>query len=412
MKRIIRFDKAFLPTTIVSVVLIVAGLVGYFVKGGFNLGVDFQAGLVQEIQVAPTALQLTYSGKGVAAVSASAAKFDIVVSGSDVENATYSFPFAQYATIGALKDGLSGVPGISASLSADASVPATTLIQSAQENPRLGADPYAMHYLLPGAEPVALETVRSAVASVGNVSVQVLGDKAARRFMIRVEDPGDVAGFSKEATEKISAALAAAFGADNISVSRTDFVGARFSKNLTDQAAMLVGLTLVLILAYAWFRFKAQFAIGAVLAILHDALIMVAFMAWTRMEFSTSSIAAILTILGYSINDTIVIFDRIREDTRLYPEESPAQIINRSVSEMLGRTVITTATTMIAVLSLFFFTTGTMKDFALALIVGMISGVYSTIFIASAFIHWWDVAMKKRTRKAPQTKVAAEPKKA
>lgn len=407
MKRIIRFDKAFLPTTIISVVLIVSGIVGYFLKGGFNLGVDFQAGLIQEIQVAPTAFSLTYSGKGVAAVSASKTSFDIVVSGSDVENTTHAFPYAQYSTLGALRDGLAGVPGLEVSQVADPSVPVTELIQSAQENPRLGAEPYAMHYLLPNAEVIPLEKVRAAVSSVGSVSVQVLGAPADRRFMVRVEDSGTEQNFSQKVTEDLSKALDSSFGAANIAVSRTDFVGARFSKDLTDQAAILVVLTLILILFYAWFRFKAQFAIGAVLAILHDALIMVAFMAWTRMEFSTSSIAAILTILGYSINDTIVIFDRIRENIRLHPEESYAQVINRSVSEMLSRTIITTVTTMIAVLSLFFFTTGTMKDFALALIVGMTSGVYSTVFIASAFLHWWEIGSKRKAKKASQAKPAA-----
>jgi preprotein translocase subunit SecF len=157
--------------------------------------------------------------------------------------------------------------------------------------------------------------------------------------------------------------------------------------------------TLLLILAYSAIRFKPQFAFGAVLAILHDALIMVAFVVWSRMEFNTTTIAAILTILGYSINDTIVIFDRIRETRRIYPDDTFVNTLDRALTETLGRTIITTATTMLAVLSLFIFTTGSMKDFALALLVGMTSGVYSTIFIASGFVNLWDIQAKKRAKK-------------
>jgi preprotein translocase subunit SecF len=173
-----------------------------------------------------------------------------------------------------------------------------------------------------------------------------------------------------------------------------------------------MGLTLLLILIYASVRFKPQFAIGAVLAIAHDALIIVAFVTWTRMEFNTTTIAAILTILGYSINDTIVIFDRIRETRRIYPDEKFVNILDRSLTETLSRTIITTLTTMLAVLSLFIFTTGSMKDFALALLVGMVSGVYSTIFIASGFVNLWDIQAKKRSGKkfvpAPPAQLAAK----
>jgi len=139
-----------------------------------------------------------------------------------------------------------------------------------------------------------------------------------------------------------------------------------------------------------------QFALGSVLAIIHDAIIMVGFIVWTRMEFNTTSIAAILTILGYSINDTIVIFDRIREDRKLDPGSKLSEILDRSITETLGRTFITTITTMLAVLSLYLFTSGSIKDFALALLVGMVSGTYSTIFIATGFVYLWDWIQQKR----------------
>jgi preprotein translocase subunit SecF len=216
--------------------------------------------------------------------------------------------------------------------------------------------------------------------------------------MIRMED-SELEGGTAVPAEQIISALEGNFGTGGVAVTRSDYVGSRFSKALSDQAGLLMGLTLLLILAYASIRFKPQFAIGAVLAIAHDALIMVAFIAWTRMEFNTTTIAAILTILGYSINDTIVIFDRIRETRRIYPDDSFVTVLDRALSETLGRTIITTVTTMLAVLSLYVFTTGSMKDFALALLVGMISGVYSTIYIASGFTNFWDLMSRKRAAK-------------
>jgi preprotein translocase subunit SecF len=117
------------------------------------------------------------------------------------------------------------------------------------------------------------------------------------------------------------------------------------------------------------------------------------------MEFNTTTIAAILTILGYSINDTIVIFDRIRENQRIYPDEKSVDILDRSLTETLSRTIITTMTTMLAVLSLYIFTTGSMKDFALCMLVGMVSGVYSTVYIASGFVNFWDIQAAKRSGK-------------
>jgi preprotein translocase subunit SecF len=201
------------------------------------------------------------------------------------------------------------------------------------------------------------------------------------------------------AADRIINSLESFFGKSEIVLIRSDYVGSRFSKNLTDQAGLLLGLTLILILVYSSIRFKPQYAMGAVLAIIHDGLIMVGFIVWTRMEFNTTTIAAILTILGYSINDTIVIFDRIRETRRIYPSDSFVDILNRSLSETLSRTIITTLTPLLAVICLFIFTRGSMRDFALALLVGMVSGVYSTVFIASGFVNFWEIQKGKREKK-------------
>jgi preprotein translocase subunit SecF len=398
MKRIIPFSQYFIPAMLFSGALIVFGLVGYGVKGGFNLGVDFRAGLLQEIQFAPTAFHLRYEGRGNASISFNRNNLYIVISGSGIEGVTHEFPFASYGALDALIAGLSGIEGIQATGVAPGTTPTRLLVQSAQGNPQLGTEPFVVHYLPSDAAPIAIEEVRETLSPLGTVSVQVLGARAERRFMIRMEDQ-EIQGAEGVSTEKIITTLEARFGAGGVAVTRSDYVGSRFSKQLTDQVGLLVALTLLLIMAYASIRFKPQLAIGAVLAIAHDALIMVAFVTWTRMEFNTTTIAAILTILGYSINDTIVIFDRIRETLRLYPEAPFEEVLNRALTETLSRTIITTVTTMLAVLSLFIFTTGSMKDFALALLVGMISGVYSTIFIASGFVNLWTIHAQKRTKK-------------
>ena len=399
MKRIIPFSKYFIPAVILSVTLTALGIVGYFIKG-FNLGVDFKAGLIQEIQFAPTAFQLTYNGTGRASISLSRSVLDIVISGAGVEEQTHRFAFASYATQGDLVRGLREIDGLQASNAASPGARSSWLVQSTQSSPLLTAnDPFKIHYLPPDAPIIRIEDVRASLIALGTVSVQVLGSPADRRFMIRMDDPefaGDTRGVP---VEKIIAAMEYSFGEGEVAVTRSDFVGSRFSKQLTDQAGLLMSMTLLLILAYSAIRFKIQFAIGAVLSIVHDALIMIAFVVWTRMEFNTTTIAAILTILGYSINDTIVVFDRMKEVRRIYPDDSFVNILNRAITETMSRTVITTLTTMLAVVSLFIFTTGSMKDFALALLVGMISGVYSTIFIASSFVNLWDIQSKKREKK-------------
>ena len=400
MKKIIRFSRFFLPAIIISSVLALAGIIGYIAKGGFNLGVDFQAGLIQEVQFAPTAFTLTWSGRWNATLSFDRSSLYIVISGAGVEGRTFPFPIAEYPSLGALTGALSSqVEGLNVSLDVQADINSQWLVHSAQGNPYLGNTPYVVHYLDPQSEAISIATVREAMTSLGQtVSVQSLGKPQDRHFMIRVEDK-EGEGAAGVPTEKTIGVLERYFGSGEVVVLRSDYVGSRFSKNLTDQAGILLVLTLFIILIYASIRFKPQYAIGAVLAIVHDGLIIVAFVVWSRMEFNTSTIAAILTILGYSINDTIVIFDRIRETRRIYPDDSFVNILNRSLTETLSRTIITTVTTMLAVLSLYIFTSGSMKDFALALLVGMISGVYSTVFIASGFVNLWEIKKQQKQKK-------------
>jgi len=165
-----------------------------------------------------------------------------------------------------------------------------------------------------------------------------------------------------------------------------------------DQVIWLISGTLILILIYIVIRFRPQFAVGAVIGIVNTSFIVVAFIVWSRMEFNVPTIAAILTVMGYSVNDTIVVFDRIRENLTKFPDDDFEMLLNRATTETLSRTFITMATTLLAVLSLFIFTVGSMKDFALAVIVGLIAGPFSTIFIANGAVLFWEKKIKRKIK--------------
>ncbi|MDR0513037.1 MAG: protein translocase subunit SecF [Treponema sp.] len=398
INRIIRFSRFFIPAAIISLVLVIVGISGFVMNRGFNLGVDFQAGLLQEVQIASTAFRLTYDGPGTASVSLSQTALTIVMTGIGVEEASYSFPFATYPTKAALVAGIRQIAGVEVEDVASPAISSLWLIQSAQSSPILEVErPFVVHYLPLGAPPVSIEDVRASLEVLGMVAVQNLGAPDERRFMVRME-ASEIEGMGVP-TDRVVGALEAYFGEGTVVVNRSDFVGARFARDLTDQAAILLTLTLLLMLLYMTFRFKLQYAVGAIIGIVYDGIIIVAFVALTRMEFNTITIAAILTTLGYSTNNTIVVFDRIRENLRIFPDDSFIDIIDRSLTGTLGRTIITTFTTMLAVLSLFIFATGAMQDFALALMVGMASGVYTTTFIASGFVYFWQLKKVEKQKR-------------
>jgi preprotein translocase subunit SecF len=400
MKKIIRFSKFFLPAAIISMLIVVFGVAGYVLNDGFALGVDFQAGLLQEVQVAPTALNLRWQGTHSAVIQFDRSGLYIIISGSGIESRTYSFLNSEYITIGSLKNAMEQqLEDLEVTLYADEDALSQWLVFSSLGNRSLNNEiPYIVHYLTPQSPPIEISSVRNAMADFDyGVSVQNLGVPENRQFMIRVEDKEEGRVTSNEIVE----ILESYFGSGTIVVLRSDYVGSRFSKDLTDQAGILIFLTLLLVLLYSAFRFKLQYAVGAVIAIMYDVLVIVAFVVWTRMEFTTLTIAAILTILGYSTNNTIIFFDRVRENLRIHSDHSFIEILNISLTSILGRTIITTASTMLAVLALFIFTTGSMKDFALALMVGMVSGVFTTLFLVSGIVLFWEKQKIKRQKRKP-----------
>ncbi|MEE8441344.1 MAG: protein translocase subunit SecF, partial [Spirochaetia bacterium] len=217
-----------------------------------------------------------------------------------------------------------------------------------------------------------------------------------QQFIIRVSDPGDVARFSTVASRDILDSLRDGFGDDAIEELENTFVGPRFSEDLTQNTIILTSLALVVILIYIWFRFRLGYATAAITALVHDVAFMLVFIGTFQIEVSTATIAAVLTIIGYSLNDTIVIFDRIRENETIMRESGFEAIINGSITQSLSRTVITSFTTLLAVTAIYVFATGAVQLFALNMIVGVVVGTYSSIFVASPVLLGWQRASKRR----------------
>lgn len=223
-----------------------------------------------------------------------------------------------------------------------------------------------------------IEEVRDALSGLGGVSVKKIGSADSSFYQIR-------SGISEDDSQ-ITNALNAKYGAANVAVQKTDFIGSSMSASLARNSILLLLGTMVLIWLYATVRFHWDFALGAIIALVHDIFIMFTFIIWSQLEFSTTVLAAVLTIVGYSINATVVILDRVRYNLPLMEVKKFGEILDQSLTDTLTRSIITTATTFFAVLALYIFTTGSIKDFALAMMVGLLSGFYSSIFISSGFI--------------------------
>jgi len=235
-------------------------------------------------------------------------------------------------------------------------------------------------------ESITTADLREALNKNGITAViQKYGVPEKHEFLIRTSAQ---ATNNKAIVKNIENALSANLGADKIVLPfiKTDLVGPTIGAYITRQSIWLILISLILIMIYIAIRFEFIFSVAAVIALLHDVLIVLAFLLFTHKEITVSIIAAILTLIGYSLNDTIVVFDRIREDLKKYKTIPYATIINRSINETLKRTIVTSLTTLFAVLSIFYFGGPVLHDFAFAILVGIISGTYSSIFIASPIL--------------------------
>ncbi|MDD6969139.1 MAG: protein translocase subunit SecF [Treponema sp.] len=380
MKRTISFNKGFIPCTIISAVIILFGIVGVFTKG-INFGLDFKPGLIEEVRVAEPVAEITYDGAAKIALDLSAGQMDLVITGTSANNETRSFNFAVYNTVALLADGVNKVDGVNMTVK-NGSYDTTKLFLNSAVSTVLSNE--ALYIYPAGTSEITTDDIREAL-SEDNIAIKQLGSGADASYQIRMGiNEGDA---QNELQSSVNEKLYTKFGKENVAIVKTDFIGSGMSKSTTRKSIVMFICVIVLIWAYAAIRFHWDFALGSVIALLHDVLIMITFITWSGMEFSVTVLAAVLTIVGYSINATVVILDRIRYNLKLMTDAKKFNdILNKALSDTFTRSVLTTVTTLFAVLSLFIFTTGSIKDFSLALIVGLISGMYSSIFISSAFI--------------------------
>lgn len=402
MKRVIHFTRLRWIMFGLSTCLLLGGLVGTILRGGFNIGIDFRAGLSEEVEIAPVVFDMSYTGPDSLELTSMTGTGLTVTETTANGPTAYEFAYSTYPTLQDLKTALEKqFTGLTVSLLAPGNLPSESLVGIGSSEP-IVKEPITLNIAAsahPTAQRVTIADVRKALASFGQFSVQQVGRAINQDFSIRVEEHGTSTNFQRETTARIQQLLNAKFGTNTAVVKQTAYVGPRFSHNLATQAFTLTFLALGLILIYIWFRFKLAYAVSAIIATLHDPLVMIGFIGVFHIEVNTATIAAVLTIVGYSINDTVVVFDRIRENTSLMRDSDLRTIIDTSISAVLSRTIITSLTTELAVVSILVFTTGSIQDFAVNMTVGIVVGTYSSIFIAAQILLLWVTARDKRRRR-------------
>ena len=230
---------------------------------------------------------------------------------------------------------------------------------------------------------VQIADVRSAVSSIEGVRVQNVGSSDDGRYQIRVKLPEGTT--QRSAENMINSLLAARFG--SYSMLESSFIGAKFSSSLITGSVKAVAIALALILVYVWIRFKVAYAIGSIIALMHDVLLMLGFISLTGFEISSTTIAAILTIIGYSLNNTIVIFDRVRESINNDHNQDLSDVMDYGVNSSLSRTTFSSVTTLLAVIPLAILSTGDIRSFAICMIFGVVVGTYSSNFLATNILY-------------------------
>jgi preprotein translocase subunit SecF len=225
-----------------------------------------------------------------------------------------------------------------------------------------------------------LETLRTALAKAGVTSAQVQAFGSSRDVLVRLPPDPNAKG------DQIGAHILEVFNSvePGVKLLRTDVVGPQVGQELFVKGGWALFATLVLILIYVLFRFTPKLAVGAILAVLHDPICVIGFFALSQMTFDLTAIAAILAVIGYSLNDTVIVFDRIRERARTARKISISQVIDESINQTLSRTLMTKLVTLLVVLALLIFGGETLHAFSAALVIGILAGTYSSIYISAA----------------------------
>ncbi len=243
---------------------------------------------------------------------------------------------------------------------------------------------------------VDVEKIRSTVSGLGFSDVQVQNFGTSRDVMIRL--PAQKGVSSAQQSEKVLAALKSQD--PGVSLRRTEFVGPQVGEELATDGLKALAMVVVGIMLYLAFRFEWKFSVAAIVANLHDVIIILGFFAFFQWEFSLAVLAAVLAVLGYSVNESVVIFDRIRENFRRYRKMSTVQIIDNAITSTISRTIITHGCTQMMVLSMLFFGGPTLHYFALALTIGILFGIYSSVFVAAAIAMWLGVKREDLVKSA------------
>jgi preprotein translocase subunit SecF len=233
-------------------------------------------------------------------------------------------------------------------------------------------------------QPADVEKVRRTVAGLGFADVQVQNFGTSRDVMIRL--PAQKGVSSAQQSEKVLSALKSAD--PGVSLRRTEFVGPQVGEELATDGLKALAMVVAGIMIYLAFRFEWKFAVAAIIANLHDVIIILGFFAFFQWEFSLAVLAAVLAVLGYSVNESVVIFDRIRENFRRFRKLNTVQIIDNAITSTISRTIITHGCTQAMVLSMLLFCGPTLHYFALALTIGILFGIYSSVFVAAAIAMW------------------------
>jgi len=366
MKKMIKFYKIRIPLILISILVILYGAwlytgknfvgekdLGIFTPKGFNFGVEFQGGLVHQITV--------YSGISIEEMRSFTKESGL---GNDVQQILIdknkqigneaSFLIRTILSNSDQK-AIESEPGMT---------PAKYFSQRVDKLYSLIKEKHGEKYEITGAN---LEKANRLYPDA--MTGEILEERTATKRVV-----------------------------ENVVKESENVISPVYSKGLRVQALGLIAFVLIIMLLYIAVRFKLKYAVGAIAALIHDAFVMLGFISFTQLSFDYTIVAAILFILGYSINDTIVIFDRIRENFIIIKDATEREIINRSINQTLARTIVTSFTTFLAIFALFLWGGDKIYGFSASVIVGLLSGTYSSIIIASPIVEWWDSFFNKENK--------------
>ena len=378
MNKLIKYRYLFM---LPSALIIIAGLVVLFTLG-FNTGIDFSSGLFEQIQIAPVGFDISYSGNGSASLSAQQGvlKLSIKEGGN---SSVYELSPTTYKTVGDAAKFLNEISNIKVDVK-DNNLEVSKLVVGANYPVNLSSNPFHVNFAT-NSEDVSIGEVRDALSTFNGLNVQISGSKSEGIFSIKVKvNEGDT---QQNLESQMKNMLSNIAKPEEIITLQSDFVGPKFSSTLFTSSIKAVIIAVALILVYIWVRFRFSYAISSIIALLHDVLMMFSFILIFRLEVSSTTIAAVLTIIGYSLNNTIVIFDRIRENVLNVKGNDVDRTIIILIRERLSRIIITKFINLFSIIHLAIFTTGAIKGFAINLVWGVIVGTYSSNFIAPVLLR-------------------------